>query len=309
LINSNKISIIICTYNRCELLKEALVSLVHQTADDSCYEVIIVNNNSTDNTEETVQPLIDKYDNFRLISESKQGLSHARNRGYREAVFDWVAYMDDDARAFDNYVERILYVIENYDFDCFGGVYLPWFKNKKPKWYKKEYQTNRNLKYETGELGPDEYFSGGNCVFRKDLLTKNNGFSTEVGMSGDAPAYGEETLMINDLRKLNCRIGFDPELKINHYVDEYKQKVTWFFKSSYARGRDSWLSFQDRVSFFNTVRALANAIVLPFVKFPRSFLRLFSRGYYIQNFIIDVFELSTHALGRFIKGAKLLIKS
>ena len=303
-----KISIIICTYNRAELLNETIKSLLNQTVEVSHYEIIIVNNNSTDNTAEIVRGFIDRYNNIRIVLESKQGLSHARNRGYKEAAFDWVAYMDDDAKAFPNYVERILYIIENYNFDCFGGVYLPWFKNKKPKWYKKDWQTNRNLKHETGELGPDKYFSGGNCVFRKDLLQKSNGFNTKIGMKGNTPAYGEETLMINDLRKLNYRIGFDPELKVDHYVDEYKQKVTWFFKSSYAHGRDGWKSFKTKVTFFRVVKSLGNMILLPIINLPGNFVRILTRGYYFQNFIIDTFTPSAVAWGEFVEGIQRLLK-
>jgi glycosyltransferase involved in cell wall biosynthesis len=308
LINANKISIIICTYNRCELLDEALLSLARQTVDASCYEVIVVNNNCTDKTKETVKRYTDKHKNFRMVWASEQGLSHARNRGFREAVFGWVAYMDDDARAFPNYVERMIYVIDNYKFDCFGGVYLPWFKNKKPKWYREEYQTNRNRKLETGELETNKYFSGGNCVFRKDLLVKNGGFSTEIGMNGDITAYGEETLMINNLRELNCIIGFDPELKIDHYVNPNKQKVTWFFKSYYAHGRDSWKSFKIKVTLFQVLKALGNMGLLPIINFPRSFLRMFTREYYFQNFIIDTFRPSALACGQFVEGIRKLLK-
>jgi glycosyltransferase involved in cell wall biosynthesis len=308
LASSKEISVIICTYNRSELLGEALYSLAHQTVDATCYEVIIVNNNSTDNTEEIVRHFIDTHDNFRVVTETQQGLSHARNRGYKEAAFDWVAYMDDDAKAFPNYVERILHVIENYDFDCFGGVYLPWFKNKKPKWYKNDWQTNRDLKCETGELGPDEYFTGCNCVFRKDLLVKTSGFSTEVGMTGDVTAYGEETLMVNELRKLNYKIGFDPKLKVDHYVDEYKQKVAWFFKSSYAHGRDGWKSFKTKVTFFRVVKSLGNMILLPVINLPGNFVKIFTKGYYFQNFIIDTFTPSAIAWGEFVEGIQRLLK-
>jgi len=303
-----KVSIVICTYNRGYLLAESIQSLGHQSVDPSCYEVIIVNNNSTDNTKDIVKDFTDKYDNFRMVLELKQGLSHARNRGYREAAYDWVAYMDDDAKAFPNYVERIQFVIDNYSFDCFGGVYLPWFKNKKPKWYKDTYQTNRNVKQVIGELGPDEYFSGGNCVFKRDLLIKSNGFCTQIGMTGDVPAYGEETLMIRELRKLNCRIGFDPELKVKHHVDQYKQNVRWFFISAYAHGRDSWKAFGINVSLFRVVKSLGNVFLLPVVRFPGNSFKAIRGDGYLQNFIIDTFSPSAAAWGEFVEGIRLLLK-
>lgn len=304
----NKISVVICTYNRAELLKEAMQSLVCQTADPSYYEVIIIDNNSTDKTEPVVRSLMREHNFFRYVSEPKQGLSHARNRGYLEAAYDWVAYMDDDAKAFPNYIERMRYVIDNYAFDCFGGVYLPWFKNNKPKWYKNTYQTNRNLKNEIGKLGPNEYFSGGNCVFRKELLVKSNGFCSQIGMTGNGPAYGEETLMIRELRKLNCHIGFDPELKVEHYVEEYKLNVQWFFHSAYAHGRDSWKAFGINVSLFRIVKSLGNVFLLPVVRFPGNSLKTVRGDGYFQNFIIDTFSPSAAAFGVFVEGIRLLLK-
>ena len=102
-----KISVIVCTYNRAYLLKNCLRSLVDQLVETSTFEVIIVNNNATDDTEEVAKSFTEKYPNFRYIIEPNQGLSNARNRGYKEAKGEYVAYIDDDARAYTDWVENI----------------------------------------------------------------------------------------------------------------------------------------------------------------------------------------------------------
>ncbi|MGD8380729.1 MAG: glycosyltransferase, partial [Syntrophobacterales bacterium] len=94
-----KISVIVCTYNRAELLGGTLRTLCHQTLDTSEYEVIVVDNNSTDNTREVVDEFCRRSSNVRYCFEPQQGLSHARNQGLQEAKGKYVAYIDDDARA------------------------------------------------------------------------------------------------------------------------------------------------------------------------------------------------------------------
>ena len=83
----------------------------------------MINNNSTDHTEEIVKEFIKKYDNYHIIQEKEQGISYARNRGIKEAKADYIAYLDDDVRPFENYVERIIWVINNYEliFLCFNS--------------------------------------------------------------------------------------------------------------------------------------------------------------------------------------------
>ena len=80
-----KISAIVCTYNRSELLGDALRTLCHQSLDASEYEVVIVDNNSTDNTPEIVEEFCRRFPNVRSCFEPQLGLSQARNRGWQAA--------------------------------------------------------------------------------------------------------------------------------------------------------------------------------------------------------------------------------
>ena len=92
------ISIIICTYNRSESLKRTLQSLKEMSvSDDIEWELLIVDNNSTDNTREAVNDFTKTSGlNCRYVFESKQGLSNARNRGVKEACGEIIAFTDDD---------------------------------------------------------------------------------------------------------------------------------------------------------------------------------------------------------------------
>ena len=92
------ITVILCTYNRCATLSRALASVAaSELPQVAKWEVIVVDNNSTDGTRAVVEEFCRQHPGrFRYLFESRQGLSQARNAGIREARGDILAFMDDD---------------------------------------------------------------------------------------------------------------------------------------------------------------------------------------------------------------------
>ncbi|HPZ07617.1 MAG TPA: glycosyltransferase family 2 protein [Candidatus Eremiobacteraeota bacterium] len=308
--NTLKVSVVICTYNRAELLKDALQALLNQTADKSLYEVIIVNNNSTDNTGEIAEDFVKKYKNFTTVVEKKQGISNARNLGYKEVNTHCVAYLDDDIRVRENYIERILYVIDNYDFDCFGGVYNPWYKYGRPSWFKDEYETkNYKTLPSIGEVPNNLYLGGGNLILKRAVLEEVGGFYPDLGMKGDKIYYGEENFLQRQLRKINKKIGFDPELIVDHAIVEKKMHVSWFLKSAWMKGKCYWVTFEVKPTFFNVMSSLHRPLYDLLRQLPEALINLFRSDYYIENFIIDVFEIPAGKVSKIIEGFRLLLRS
>ena len=299
--SSPVVTIVICTYNRAELLQHALESLAKENATLESFEVLIVDNNSSDNTQEIAQQFCNDNSNFHITTEQQQGLSYARNRGYHESTSDWIAYMDDDACASENYIERMLHVINNYNFDCFGGIYLPWYKYGKPTWFKDTYGSSGCVLPKIGVLTKG-FASGGNIVIRKSILEELNGFNTNIGMTGKTVSYGEEVLLQVRMRKHGYVIGFDPELKIDHLVNIYKQTPFWFILSSYAVGRDHWTTHQVDATWPTILRILLGAIKQLAKELVYRTPSLFRKNYYIQNWFIDVFRHFTYSIGCIISG-------
>ena len=91
-------SVVICTYNRASLLPTALQTVCEQALDCTEYEVLVVDNNSTDETRFVTESFMQRYSNVRYCFEPQQGLSYARNRGWREARGKYVAYTDDECK-------------------------------------------------------------------------------------------------------------------------------------------------------------------------------------------------------------------
>src|SRR5437764_2935160 len=121
------ISVVIGTYNRCEMLPAALSSVLAQNAGGVNYELIAVDNNSTDKTREVVESFIARgHANLRYIFEGKQGISHARNAGIAAARAPIIAFMDDDVRAPSNWLISIKRAFDEHpEVDFVGGKVLP----------------------------------------------------------------------------------------------------------------------------------------------------------------------------------------
>lgn len=294
--NNCVLSLIICTYNRAQILQDCLYSLVQQTASASSYKVLIINNNSSDNTQEIINNFTQKHSNFTSILEPKQGLSHARNRGFKEVQTEWIAYIDDDVKVHENYVKRALWTIENHSFDCFGGMQYGWFKFGQPKWLKSNFGTRSMLLRKVGILSQG-MLSGGNMLMKTSILEAVGGFDTNLGMNGNNVAYGEDDYLILKLREKGYTIGFDPELKIDHLVMPHKLSVWWHISSWYAMGKANQrlhpLPFKTII--YQTVKSLLSIFIR---KIPINTCQwLFSSTYYWQNLVLDTCQVLALRLG------------
>ena len=294
---THPVSIIICTYNRSELLAFCLESLTAQTLPASRFEVVVVNNNSSDDTDAVASGFATKFPHFELVNERRQGLSNARNKGLEVAKNEWVIYLDDDAKAAPDFVERASWMIDQGRYKVFGGIFLPWYKYGRPVWFKDAYASNK--KYDRMRtLHGDDFACGGVMAFEKSLLTRYGGFDPALGMSGARVAYGEETEVQYRMRQDGIEIGYDPEWIIYHLVAPYKLNVGWFFKAGFAWGRDRILAYKDHTHVFYLFLVLLTAFGLSFVYALRYTPKLlFDRNYYIENWLIDVFRKFAKRLG------------
>lgn len=116
------VSVVICTYNRADRLRETLTSLFNQTLKGKSFEIIVIDDGSHDHTAEMVEDVrrgapID----IRYIRQANAGIGNARNRGYLEARGPWVAYIDDDEVASEQWLSELLDTAETTGADCVGG--------------------------------------------------------------------------------------------------------------------------------------------------------------------------------------------
>jgi GT2 family glycosyltransferase len=134
--NACRVSIVLSTYNRCEMLRPALDRLLAQSLDSPSYELLVVDNHSTDETPAVVESCIERSNGrLRYIFEPRQGLSHARNAGLRAVRGDLVAFTDDDVRVSEGWTGAIVRAFDEHEeVDCLGGRTLPIWPSPPPHW-------------------------------------------------------------------------------------------------------------------------------------------------------------------------------
>jgi glycosyltransferase involved in cell wall biosynthesis len=235
------VSVVVATYNRVELLSRCLDSLLAQTLSQSEFEIIVVDNNSTDGTAEFAKRIAEQHSCVRYVHESQQGVSPARNRGCREARGTYVAFIDDDAIADVDWVERAL--------DCFrtvrprpqavGGPILALYLEGKPAWF-----TDDLASYSWGEqprfLRPDEAFYGSNLFVDREVFEVVQGFDSRLGPTGDSLFYGEEILFFERLWEMigpEARFYYSPQVRTFHMIPASRTTARYALRYAFVAGQ------------------------------------------------------------------------
>ena len=238
------LSIIICSYNRASYISDALTSLYCQSAGLKAFEVIIVDNNSTDNTKEVYAAWRQTNTNgqFTFISETQQGASFARNTGAAIAKGEWVCFMDDDAVATPNYVENILKHIQNKpDAVGFGGRIIPKYIPSEPKWmsyYVSSLVGNFDYAPIPCAFENGKYPLESNMIVKKSVYDKIGGFNVNLpGVVGTLRIGGEGKELFYKILALGHIIYYDPAICVHHVVEVKKLTSEYMYRVASGIGR------------------------------------------------------------------------
>jgi glucosyl-dolichyl phosphate glucuronosyltransferase len=285
-------SVVTYTYNREKLLAQVMESICSQSVPFHLYEVIVVDNRSTDDTRKVVESFAARFSNVRYIREEKQGSSAARNRGWKEAIGEYVAFIDDDAKAPAEWLQVAQSVIHDQAPDVFGGPVYPFYISPKPVWYKDEYGTLSNGDQPRLLSGMNEFFSGSNLFTRRCLLEELGGFDEKFGMFGDRLGYGEETAFLSQVRSINSDaiIYYEPKLYTFHLVRPEKYALSWQLRSRFVLGRYNYQAYGDNVPGLQ-LRHVLGFFVLPVVIAWEATLGILLRDRKIypryQNYVVE----------------------
>ncbi|MGB6068611.1 MAG: glycosyltransferase family 2 protein [Desulfomonilaceae bacterium] len=126
------ISVVIRSYNRADILRGAIESLVCQSVDCSRFEIIVADNLSRDHTSIVIREFQETVPNLRYCVEDQLGSSIAGNRGWQQAAGDYIAFMDHDAKASEQCLERAFAIIETKKPVIFGGPYFAFYNSEEP---------------------------------------------------------------------------------------------------------------------------------------------------------------------------------
>lgn len=219
------ISVIICTYNRDKFLYDALQHVAVNNFPTENYEIVLINNNSTDNTESECHRFEKNFPqiNFRYFVETKQGLSHARNRGINESKGDILVFLDDDSFVKSDYLENLQQNLSKHpEAMAFGGKISPLFENgEAPKWLCKWTYSWVSAIDKGNEVIPFEgnsYPIGANMGFRKSCIAECGNFNPELGRTKKNMMGGEEKDIFNRLKEKQMPILYFPDIQVEHVI-------------------------------------------------------------------------------------------
>jgi glycosyltransferase involved in cell wall biosynthesis len=239
-----KISVVICTYNRALYIQDAMESLYSQTLPKEQWEVIVVNNNSTDNTEGVCNIFINLHPdaNFYYFNEPQQGSSFARNTGAQYAKSPLLCFMDDDAVADKDYLERIINFFEQYpDAGGLGGRIIPKYIPQEPKWmshFVSSLVGHFHYSEEAVVFAPNKYPLESNMIIRKADFDAIQGFNTALpGVVGTLRIGGEGKDFFFRLKELGRNIYYDPAIRVQHVVETAKLNREYMHRVASGIGR------------------------------------------------------------------------
>jgi len=238
------LSIIICSYNRASYISDALTSLYVQSSGLDDFEVIIVDNNSTDNTKEVYAQWRQTNTNgqFTFISETKQGASFARNTGAAIAKGEWVCFMDDDAVATIDYVKNIIKHIQDHPFIVgFGGRIIPKYIPAEPKWmsyYVSSLVGNFDYAPTACAFENGKYPLESNMIVKKSVYDQIGGFNVNLpGVVGTLRIGGEGKELFYKIIALGHTIYYDPSICVHHVVEVKKLTSEYMYRVASGIGR------------------------------------------------------------------------
>lgn len=238
-----KVSVIIASYNRADHLRRTLESLACQSADRESFEIVAVNNNSSDHTLQTGVEFSAKFPeiNFKMVTETKQGLSYARNCGIENSVGRYIVIIDDDQIVNYRFVESYIDFFDSHPHvAAAGGVIVPLYEYTPPGWLTS--YTERPI---AGQLDLGDYIrlfpkkkypGGGNMAVRRSAIERYGMFDPALGRTGNTPLGGEEKEFFARLRKGGEQIYYVPNAIIHHIIPQSKFHRDYFDRLTIMTG-------------------------------------------------------------------------
>ena len=254
------LSAIICTYNRDKYIYNVLKSIAENDYPRNLYEIVLVNNNSTDNTEQECRRFQSDYPDvqFHYFVETQQGLSYARNCGIRNAQGDLLVYVDDDATVNKEYLRTYADffarkggqkrlpdgTVDHSQADplavAAGGPILPVYETEEPKWmshYTRQLITGKlYLGDKEREFPGDAFPGGGNACYRKSVFDTVGLFNVDLGRKGNSLIGAEEKDLFDKMTSHKMKFYYLPTAILYHIIPEKKLTDDYFQRLTYGIG-------------------------------------------------------------------------
>lgn len=238
-----EITVILCTYNRCQSLASSLESLAAtQVSESVSWQVLVVDNNSRDQTRAVVEDYCRRYpERFRYLFEPEQGKSHALNAGIQATTGEILAFVDDDVTVESTWLQNLTAPLHNGEWAGVGGRILPEQNFSPPHWLplQERYALAPLALFDLGsEAGPlTEPPFGTNMAFQRKAFEKYGGFRTDLGPQPGSEIRSEDSEFGHRLLAAGEQLRYEPSAIVYHSVPQNRIQKPYFLAWRFDKGR------------------------------------------------------------------------
>lgn len=257
-----RIAAAICSFERYELLAQAIESVAVQDLGAGNFRVLVVDNSPDPDRARLFSGRFRHLAGFTYLHEMTPGLSHARNLAARACGTEFIAFLDDDATAAPGWLRELLRAFDHCGEKAaiVGGKVEPVWGAPRPRWLHDKLLGSLSLIDWGGDLRiaePHEWLCGANIAFRTQAITDYGGFDVNLGRKGQGGMLmsNEEVNLVRQIRARGGRQIYAPAAVVRHLVDPRRLTRAWFRKRAAwqatsdflmepekfaARGREQW---------------------------------------------------------------------
>ncbi|MDQ3810346.1 MAG: glycosyltransferase [Chloroflexota bacterium] len=228
-----QLTVAICTWNRCDLLRQTLARMTELVVPGGVdWELLVVNNNSSDATDEVIASFAGRLPVRRLF-EARPGKSNALNLAAREARGTYILWTDDDVLVDSQWIAEYHRAFLHWpDASIFGGAIDPWFAGTPPRWLQQALPRVGNV-YATRDLGGEPLPLSDEClpyganmaVRRADQLRYL--YDPSLGPRPESVFGGEETKVLRAMLADGATGWYVPRARVRHYIAEHRQTTRY----------------------------------------------------------------------------------
>lgn len=259
-----KVTVAILTYNRADFLQQTLEGIGQQEFPRDHFEVLVVDNNSTDRTRAVVAALAAQRPAPRYVLETKQGLDHARNRAIQEARGNLIVFADDDILVKPNWLAQLVVPLladHARRIGAIGGEVIPVFPDGLPPWVA-EWHAPLAFRPDTGPLDAKHSPMGANLAVPRWVFEQVGPFSTALDRTGKNLFGGGDAELIRRVRAAGLEVWFAPDAAVKHQMPASRTTFRYAARHAFdsARSRVVDRAAQGGAQGYLLSRWLANAL-------------------------------------------------
>ena len=238
-----EVTVAICTWNRADLLDKTLEQMRElRIPERTEWELLVVNNNCTDNTDEVIARH-QKNLPIRRLFEKKPGLSNARNCAMDAALGQLLVWTDDDVLVSEGWLAEYVTAWKRFPSAAyFGGPVEPWYQSTPPEWVIKNQKqlegvfALKNLSVEMRDMRGQEEPFGANMAYNAERIGERR-FNADLGRMRDSLLSGEDVAFVDALRHEGHQGVWVPGARVQHFVEQKRMTATYLWNFYVGWGR------------------------------------------------------------------------